>query len=60
MNFDTQRYAFAYYTSGSAFWSARQLGTENVSGEGTRTDYWYYLGLIDAGIITATTNASFC
>lgn len=60
INFDTQRYAFAYYTSGSAFWSARQLGIQEVSGEGHRTDYWSYLGLIDAGVITNATTDSYC
>ena len=59
-NFDTQRYAYSQWGSGSAFWSGKQYGNENVSGEGIRSDYWCYECMIDDGVITTATTESYC
>jgi glucan 1,3-beta-glucosidase len=59
-NFDTQRYAYNQWGSGSAFWSAKQYGNQKVSGEGIRSDYWCYECMIDEGVITSATTESFC
>lgn len=58
--FDTQRYAWAEYAHGGAFWTANFKGNTSVNGEGTQNDYWNYLGLTDAGVITKSTDAAYC
>jgi glucan 1,3-beta-glucosidase len=59
--FNTQRYAWEKYVSGGSFWSSKFNGTTAVSGEGTQKDYWYYEGLIDAGVITSPiSGATYC
>ncbi|KAH7053422.1 putative glucan 1,3-beta-glucosidase A [Macrophomina phaseolina] len=58
--FDTQRYAWQKYASGGAFWTARSLSTTAVDGEGIQEDYWSYIGLQEAGVITSQTNSSYC
>ena len=59
--YDTQIYAYQKYNSGGAFWNGRMKGnTETVDGEGTLSDYWSYLDLVDAGVITTTLNSSYC
>ncbi|GME52737.1 putative beta- -exoglucosidase protein [Neofusicoccum parvum] len=58
--FDTQRYAWQKYVSGGAFWTGRSLATTAVDGEGTQEDYWGYIGLINAGVITSQTSSSYC
>jgi len=58
--FDTERYAWQKYVSGGAFWTAVSYSTAAVDGEGTQRDYWSYIDLINAGVITSQTNASYC
>lgn len=58
--FDTQRYAWQKYVSGGAFWTAVSYSTAPVDGEGTQRDYWSYIDLINAGVITKATNESYC
>ena len=58
--FDTQRYAFSKYNAGSTFWTAVSYATTAVDGEGTQRDYWSYIDLINAGVITSATNSSYC
>jgi len=58
--FDTQRYAYSKYMSGGAFWTVHFNNTVPVDGQGTQKDYWNYLGLVDAGVITKTINSSYC
>jgi len=58
--FDTQRYAWQKYVSGGSFWTAVSYSTAAVDGEGTQRDYWSYIDLINAGVITKQTDASYC
>ena len=58
--FDTQRYAWQKYISGGSFWTAVSYDNAAVDGEGTVADYWSYIGLIDAGVITKSTSESYC
>ncbi|KAI4736068.1 glycoside hydrolase [Aureobasidium sp. EXF-12298] len=58
--FDTQRYAWQKYVAGGSFWTAVSYSTAAVDGEGTQRDYWSYIDLINAGVITKQTNASYC
>ncbi|KAF2111125.1 glycoside hydrolase superfamily [Lophiotrema nucula] len=57
--FDTQRYAWQKYVAGGSSWTAVSYSTARVDGEGTQRDYWSYIDLINAGIITKATNASY-
>ena len=58
--FNTQRYAWSKYVSGGSFWTAVSYSTALVDGEGTQRDYWSYIDLIKAGVITKATTASYC
>lgn len=58
--FDTQRYAWQKYVAGGTFWTAVSYSTAAVDGEGTQREYWSYIDLINAGVITKSTNASYC
>lgn len=58
--FDTQRYAWSEYVHGGSMWNIVHYGNATVSGEGEQEDYWSYIGLIDAGVITSKTNSSYC
>ena len=58
--FDTQRYAWEKYVAGGSFWTAISYSNTTVDGEGTQRDYWSYIDLINAGVITTATNASYC
>ncbi|KAJ4346650.1 uncharacterized protein N0V89_010581 [Didymosphaeria variabile] len=58
--FDTQRYAWQKYNSGGAFWTAVSYSTTAVDGEGTQREYWSYIDLINEGVITEATTASYC
>ena len=58
--FDTQRYAWEKYVAGGSFWTAVSYATTLVDGQGTQRDYWSYIDLINAGVITKATNASYC
>jgi glucan 1,3-beta-glucosidase len=58
--FDTQRYAWNKYVSGGTFWNAISYSTAKVDGEGTQREYWSYIDLINAGVITKATNESYC
>jgi aryl-phospho-beta-D-glucosidase BglC (GH1 family) len=58
--FDTQRYAWNKYVSGGTFWTAVSYSTALVDGEGTQREYWSYIDLINQGVITLATNASYC
>ncbi|KAH0351372.1 glycoside hydrolase, partial [Aureobasidium melanogenum] len=58
--FDTQRYAWQEYVAGGSFWTAVSYSTAAVDGEGTQRDYWSYIDLINQGVITKQTNASYC
>ncbi|KAI4604016.1 hypothetical protein KJ359_000142 [Pestalotiopsis sp. 9143b] len=58
--FDTQRYAWSKYVSGGSFWTAVSYSTAVVDGEGTQRDYWSYIDLINAGVITSATDSSYC
>jgi glucan 1,3-beta-glucosidase len=58
--FDTERYAFNRYESGSAFWTAVSYANGDVDGEGIVSDYWSYTKLINEGVITPMTTEDFC
>ncbi|KAH9905490.1 glycoside hydrolase superfamily [Xylariomycetidae sp. FL2044] len=58
--FDTQRWAWQQYVAGGSFWNAVSYATTEVDGEGTQRDYWSYVDLINAGVITTQTNSSYC
>ncbi|KAJ9626292.1 hypothetical protein H2203_003924 [Taxawa tesnikishii (nom. ined.)] len=58
--FDTQRYAWQNYVSGGSFWTAQSYSVATVDGQGEQRDYWSYGDLINAGVITSATNASYC
>ncbi|KAF3002698.1 hypothetical protein E8E13_010034 [Curvularia kusanoi] len=58
--FDTQRYAWSQYVAGGSFWTAVSYSTAKVDGEGTQREYWSYIDLINQGVITRATNASYC
>ncbi|KAK3671182.1 hypothetical protein LTR78_008983 [Recurvomyces mirabilis] len=58
--FDTQRYAWEKYVAGGSFWTAVSYATTAVDGQGTQRDYWSYIDLINTGVITTATNASYC
>ena len=60
--FNTQRYSWSKFASGSSFWTANFTGDSVVNGEGTASDYWSYLKLIDADVIKApaTGNITYC
>jgi glucan 1,3-beta-glucosidase len=58
--FDTQRYAWQHSVAGGSFWTAVSYSTAKVDGEGTQREYWSYIDLINAGVITTATNASYC
>lgn len=58
--FDTQRYAWSKYVAGGAFWTAVSYSTTPVDGQGIQRDYWSYIDLINAGVITTATNESYC
>lgn len=49
------------YVHSGSFWRANFNGTAAVDGEGTQRDYWGYLRLVEAGVITsAMPNATYC
>ncbi|KAH6643972.1 glycoside hydrolase superfamily [Boeremia exigua] len=58
--FDTQRYAWNKYVAGGTFWTAVSYSTAKVDGEGTQREYWSYIDLINQGVITLSTNMSYC
>ncbi|KAF5585848.1 glycoside hydrolase [Fusarium subglutinans] len=58
--FDTQRYAWQKYVAGGAFWTAVSYSTTPVDGQGIQRDYWSYVDLIRAGVITKATTKSYC
>lgn len=58
--FDIQRYLWATYASGGAFWNIKNLNQDAVDGEGTVQDYWDYMSLLSDGVITTATNSSYC
>lgn len=58
--FDTQRYAWQKYVAGGAFWTAVSYSNTTVDGEGTQRDYWSYIDLINAGVVSKSTNESYC
>ncbi|KAF5598359.1 glycoside hydrolase [Fusarium pseudocircinatum] len=58
--FDTQRYAWQKYVAGGAFWTAVSYSNTPVDGQGVQRDYWSYVDLIRAGVITKATTKSYC
>ncbi|GAM90450.1 hypothetical protein ANO11243_084940 [Dothideomycetidae sp. 11243] len=58
--FDTQRYAWSKYVHGGTMWNIVHYGNATVSGQGEQQNYWSYIGLIEAGVITPATTASYC
>ena len=59
--YDTQVYAYAKYTSGSAFWNYDMRdNTDAVDGEGITSDYWSWTRLVDQGVVTPSVNSSYC
>ncbi|KLP14962.1 uncharacterized protein LW94_8331 [Fusarium fujikuroi] len=58
--FDTQRYAWQKYVAGGAFWTAVSYSNTPVDGQGIQRDYWSYVDLIRAGVITKATTKSYC
>jgi len=58
--YDTQRYAWQHYLSGSAFWNWWSDAPAAVDGQGSQKDYWSLVDLIDEGVATLATNASYC
>ncbi|KAK8064874.1 glycoside hydrolase [Apiospora phragmitis] len=51
-NFDTQRFAWQRDASGGSFWNAASYSVDKVDGDGIQRDYWSYVDLINAGVIT--------
>ena len=58
--YDTQRYAWQQYLSGSSFWNVWSDAPAAVDGQGTQADYWSLIDLINEGVATKATNASYC
>ncbi|KAK7914697.1 glycoside hydrolase [Apiospora marii] len=58
--FDTQRFAWQRDASGGAFWNAVSYSDTPVDGEGVQKDYWSYVDLVNAGVITKQTPSRFC
>ncbi|KAL5046584.1 glycoside hydrolase superfamily [Aspergillus fruticulosus] len=59
--FETQRYAWAKYVSGGAFWNIKHNSSAAVDGQGTQRDYWSFERLLNAGVIRApVANATYC
>ncbi|KAK6860143.1 glycoside hydrolase [Apiospora arundinis] len=58
--FDTQRFAWQRSASGGSFWNAVSYSDTPVDGEGIQEDYWSYVDLIKAGVITKPTPSRFC
>ncbi|KAI4686920.1 uncharacterized protein J4E84_005291 [Alternaria hordeiaustralica] len=59
-NLNTGLYAFAKYTRGSAYWTAKFFGNVPVAGEGVQGDYWNYSAFIDMGIVKPGESAKYC
>ncbi|CAN9202204.1 unnamed protein product [Alternaria alternata] len=59
-NLNTGLYAFAKYTRGSAYWTAKFFGNVPVVGEGVQGDYWNYSAFIDMGIVKPSEGAQYC
>ncbi|KAL3426553.1 hypothetical protein PVAG01_00062 [Phlyctema vagabunda] len=59
-NLNTGLYAFAKYTHGSAYWTAKFSGNVPVAGQGVQGDYWNYLTFINLGYVQPSTGAAFC
>ncbi|KAK8074822.1 glycoside hydrolase [Apiospora hydei] len=58
--FDTQRFAWQRDASGGSFWNAVSYSVDPVEGEGVQEDYWSYVDLINAGVITKPNPSRFC
>ncbi|KAJ5637403.1 hypothetical protein N7490_007282 [Penicillium lividum] len=43
--------AFAQYTHGSSYWTAKYFSNATVEGQGDMGDYWNYEGFVDAGFL---------
>ncbi|XRM40514.1 hypothetical protein ABZX51_003832 [Aspergillus tubingensis] len=48
---NTGLYAFAKYSRGSAYWTAKFSGNATVDGQGTQADYWNYMTWINNDMI---------
>ncbi|KNG51722.1 hypothetical protein TW65_01119 [Stemphylium lycopersici] len=59
-NLNTGLYAFAKYTRGSAYWTAKFYGNVPVAGQGVQGDYWNYSDFIDMGILKPSEGAQYC
>lgn len=59
-NLNTGLYAFAKYTHGSAYWTAKFSGTATVVVQGTQADYWSYEDFISLGYVNRASGAQYC
>lgn len=59
-NLNTGLWAFAKYTRGSAYWTAKFSGNVPVAGEGVQGDYWDWEKFVDAGYVKASEGAKYC
>lgn len=59
-NLNTGLYAFAKYTRGSAYWTAKFSGNASVVGQGTQADYWSYENFISLGYVDVASGAQYC
>jgi aryl-phospho-beta-D-glucosidase BglC (GH1 family) len=59
-NLNTGLYAFAKYTKGSAYWTARFYGNVKVDGEGVQGDYWNYEEFVRLGYVNPVEGAMYC
>lgn len=59
-NLNTGLYAFAKYTRGSAYWTAKFSGNATVVGQGTQADYWSYENFISLGYVNPASGAQYC
>ncbi|KAE8422484.1 glycoside hydrolase superfamily [Aspergillus pseudocaelatus] len=48
---NTGLFAFAKYSRGSSYWTAKFSGNATVDGEGVQADYWNYMTWIDQDMI---------
>lgn len=58
--FETERYAWANWMAGGAFWNVRMINSDGVDGEGTLPEYWSYIDLIEEGVIVENTTMAYC
>lgn len=59
-NLNTGLWAFAKYTRGSAYWTAKFSGDVKVEGEGVQGDYWDWEKFVTLGYVNPAEGAKYC